>query len=186
MPIVKFVFELYLIILLLRFFLRLFGAHSLNPVYLWIIKLSSFVVRPVEKMLPTHGQFSWACLLVILIIKVIELLLIIYVQINMWPHMGGVIIIAIGQLLYLSANIFFFAIILQAILSWVAYIQRRYFSLQEPLAALTDPLLTPVRRIIPTFGGIDISAIPVLILLQLCQTYLILPIINVGIQLILP
>lgn len=185
MSIIKFLVDLYLIILLLRFFLQLFGAHSYNSAYAWVIKLSSPPVRLFEKLLPTHRQFNWACLLLILVIKLVELLLFIWLQLNTWPHMGGLVIVAIGQLLYLTANVFFFSIILQAILSWVTMIQRKYLSIQEPLATLTNPLLIPVRRILPNLGGLDLSAIPILIGLQLVQTFLLIPIIGFGVQLLL-
>lgn len=185
MSIVKFLFELYLIILLLRFFLQLFGANSYNSAYGWVLKLSSPTIRLFEKLLPTHRHFNWACLLLIFIVKLVELLLLIWVQLHTLPHMGGLVIIAIGQLLYLTANIFFFSIILQAILSWVMMVQRKYLSIQEPLATLTNPLLTPVRRRLPNLGGLDISAIPVLIGLQLIQSFLLIPIVGFGIQLLL-
>ena len=185
MSILKFVFELYLIILLLRFFLQLFGASSYNTAYGWILKLSSPLVRLFEKLLPTHRQVNWACLLLILIIKLIELLLVIWIQLHTWPHMGGLAIIAIGQLLYLTANVFFFAILLQAILSWVMMVQRKHFSIQDPLTTLTSPLINPVRRLLPNLGGLDLSAIPVLIGLQLIQSFLLIPIIGFGIQLLL-
>lgn len=184
MTIINVVFELYLIILILRFFLSLSSASGYNVLYTWIIKLTSPVIKPLEKLLPTHGRFNWACLIVILLLKMIELIILIWLQLQTWPHMGGLILMAFGHLLYLTATIFFYAIILQAIMSWIAMTTHKHFSIQEPLYALTAPLLRPVQRIIPTIGGLDLSAIPVLIVLQLLKAYLFLPIIIAGSQLI--
>lgn len=184
MDLLKFIFELYLIVLIVRFFLQLFGANYFNPFTRWAFKLSNPICKPLEKLLPTHGHFNWACLLGIMVFKLIELLIIIFLTLNTFPHVGGLIIVALGDLLYLTATIFFYAIILQAIMSWVAVINRRYFSLQEPLAVLTNPLIRPVQQLLPSLGGIDFSAIPVLIILHLVKTFLFAPIIGLGVQLI--
>jgi YggT family protein len=164
--------------------LQLFAANNYNVFTRWIITLTNPVIKPCEKLLPTHSRFNWACLIAILFIKMIELLLLIWLQLQSWPHLGGLILVSIGDLLYLTANIFFYSIILQAIMSWITMINQKYFAIQDPLYSLTRPLLRPVQRIIPTVGGLDLSAIPVLIGLQLIKVYLFVPIITLGIQLI--
>jgi YggT family protein len=56
-------------------------------------------------------------------------------------------------------------LIIEAIFSWV--------NPQAPLApfvrALNDPLLRPIRRVVPLIGGIDLSVLVALILLQIAQ-----------------
>ncbi len=71
------------------------------------------------------------------------------------------------------------AIIVQAILSWliafdvinVRNSQMRRFI--DVLSRLVSPILAPFRRFIPTFGGVDVSPILALIIIQAAQTYLI-------------
>ena len=181
---ISILFELYLIVLIVRLLLEWFGANSRNSFCRLIIKLSQLLIKPVQNILPIRGNFNWACFGVIVLIKVIELLILFWLQIHTWPHMGGLAIVALGQLLNLTLNILFWAIILQAILSWIAAINRTYNPLHEVLYTLTIPLLRPAQRLIPPLGGIDISSIPVLILLKLIIAYLISPIIGVGFGLI--
>lgn len=68
-------------------------------------------------------------------------------------------------------NIFFWCIILSAILSWliafeVINTQNRFvFHLYDFLNRITNPFLKPIRRIVPSIGGVDIS--PVILLLAI-------------------
>ncbi len=62
-----------------------------------------------------------------------------------------------------------FAIIARALLSWVR--PDPYNPLVQLLNQITDPILEPLRRVIPPIGGMmDISPIVALILLQILQT----------------
>ncbi len=62
-----------------------------------------------------------------------------------------------------------FAIIARALLSWVR--PDPYNPLVQMLNQVTDPILEPLRRVIPPIGGMmDISPIVALILLQILQT----------------
>lgn len=55
------------------------------------------------------------------------------------------------------------AMILYAIVSWIPSIRGRW---SDYLAMLVEPVLAPVRRIIPPVGGLDLSFLVVLIILQ--------------------
>ena len=69
-------------------------------------------------------------------------------------------------------NLMIWFIIAQAILSWlvafdvVNYRNRFVYSVGSFLEQITRPLLEPFRRIIPSLGGIDVSPIVVILLLQ--------------------
>ena len=69
-------------------------------------------------------------------------------------------------------NLMVWFIIAQAILSWlvafdvVNYRNRFVYSVGSFLDQITRPLLEPFRRIIPSLGGIDVSPIVVILLLQ--------------------
>jgi YggT family protein len=66
-------------------------------------------------------------------------------------------------LIHLSLDLFFYAILLQALLSWV----NPYTPISGVLNALTNPILSPLRRLIPPINGIDFSALVAMILLQM-------------------
>jgi YggT family protein len=88
-----------------------------------------------------------------------------------------------GQFLYFIVrsllDLLIWAIILSAIISWlvafdVINLRNRFVhSLARFLDAVTRPILRPVQRIIPSLGGVDISPIIVILVLQGIATYLL-------------
>ena len=63
-----------------------------------------------------------------------------------------------------SLNLFFFAILIRIILSWVA--PQSYNPISAIAGSLAEPVLRPFRRLIPPIGGLDISPIFAVVLLQ--------------------
>ena len=82
---------------------------------------------------------------------------------------------ALAWLIERVIGLMIFFIIAQAILSWLVafdvinYRNRFVYSVGTFLDRITAPLLEPFRRIIPSLGGIDISPIVVILLLQFVQ-----------------
>jgi YggT family protein len=71
--------------------------------------------------------------------------------------------------LRLTLNVYFFAVLLRVILSWVMPYGLHRNPAGDLLASLTEPLMRPARRLIPAVGGLDLSPIVVLVALQLLQ-----------------
>ena len=63
------------------------------------------------------------------------------------------------------AQVLTFAIFLRAILSWLP-VGGAISPLRDIIQQATDPILTPLRQIIPTIGSIDITPIIAILLLQ--------------------
>jgi len=85
---------------------------------------------------------------------------------------GALAILSFTQLISLLINIFIFAVIANAILSWVS--PGTYNPATSILHSLTEPLLNACRKIIPDLGGLDLSPLIALLGLQLMKM-LILP-----------
>lgn len=86
---------------------------------------------------------------------------------------------ALFGILDLLLRVLMWIIILQAVLSWlVAFnvINTYNQGVRAFLAALdrlTEPLYRPIRRILPDFGGIDLSPLVVLLLIIIVRDYLL-------------
>lgn len=71
------------------------------------------------------------------------------------------------------------AIIVSAVMSWlvafdVINLRNRFvYSLSRFLDAVTRPILRPVQRFVPALGGVDISPIIVLLVIQGIRIYLL-------------
>ena len=81
-------------------------------------------------------------------------------------------------LLYRVIDIYFYILIINIILSWliafnvVNTLNRLVVTILYATNRLTDPLLNPVRRILPNLGGIDISPIILVLCLLFIQDYI--------------
>ena len=179
------ILQLYLIILIVRLLLEWSGASGRNPLCRWLVKLTQPILNPLQRFLPSKGNINWSCLLVAIIVDILQLLCLSWAQMNALPQVGGLLIAALGNLLYLTATIFFWGIIANAILSWVTAMNHTFSPLQEVLYYLTRPLLKPAQKIIPPIGGIDLSPIPVLLLLQLFKGFVATPLIVSGFGMVL-
>ncbi|MDA9864696.1 YggT family protein [Pelagibacterales bacterium] len=81
-------------------------------------------------------------------------------------------------LLYRVIDIYFYILIINIVLSWL--IAFNIVNMQNKIVVtilyatnrLTDPLLNPVRRILPNLGGIDISPIILVLCLLFVQDYI--------------
>ncbi len=92
---------------------------------------------------------------------------------------------ALFSLILTVLDLYWWVIVATAIMSWLVAFDVINFrndivrSVWNFLNALTEPLLRPIRRILPNLGGIDVSPIILLLLLmfvkQLIIDYLVRP-----------
>jgi YggT family protein len=174
---VQVMFELYLLIVMLRFLLQLVRADFYNPVSQFIVKATGPVLTPLRRLVPAFGGMDTSSLLLAWVIKSVELFLIILISgkgtMLLYP-----IMLAIPGLLELTINIFLFSILILVILSWVS--PGSYNPAIGLLNSLTEPVMRPARRIIPPMGGLDLSPMAVLIGLSLLQMLIIPPLEHVA------
>ena len=84
----------------------------------------------------------------------------------------GVVSFAFAELVSLAFNIFVFAIVIQAVISWINP-AGHYNPVGAILRSLTEPLLRHARRYIPPVSGIDLSPIAVLLVLQFLKMLIV-------------
>jgi len=154
--------QLYLLVLLLRLWLPLLRADFRNPLAPAILRLTSPVVVPIRRIVPPIGRLDTATILVAFIIE--YLVLAILVMITRLPAgVFDITITAVSGLVLLSMHLFVFAIFVRVILSWIS--PGGYNPAAAIIFTLTEPLLRPLRRWLPSLGGIDISPVFAIILL---------------------
>ena len=154
--------SLYLLVLLLRFWLPWLRADFRNPLAQGILKLTSPIVIPLRRIVPSFGRLDTATILVAFIVQYVGILLILLI-IGASAAFSAIATTALVKLVILSVNLFMFAIFIRIVLSWIS--PGQYNPATAIITTLTEPLLGPVRRIIPSMGGFDISPIFVIIAL---------------------
>jgi len=165
--------RLYLLILLLRFWLPLVRANFSNPVAQGVMRYTSPLVTPVRRLVPAIGRLDTATVLIAFLLQYAVLFVIISLQgfgrgVNVLGALSTAnTVLALAfqsfiELAMLSVMLFMVAIIIRIVLSLLG----RYFGpISDMLVDLTDPLLRPIRRVIPPLGVVDISAYIAIVLL---------------------
>jgi YggT family protein len=178
---VQILFEAYILVVLLRFFLQLTRSDFYNPLSQFIVKVTSPVLIPMRRAIPGMGGMDISALVLAWILKAVELLIVTALSgAGFQPLLA--ILGAIPGLVELCINIFLYAIIIQAILSWVN--PGTYNPAASLLHSFTAPVLRPVQRLIPPIGGLDLSPMAAIIGLILLKMLLIPPLQKLVVALI--
>jgi YggT family protein len=166
-------FSLVILAALVRFWMQAFRAPSHNPIAHFMMALTDWAVKPMRRVVPGLWKLDWSSLVVAwafeFLLQVLLVLLIGGSPLENPSMLSVLLFISFVKLIRLSIYIFMGAIIIQAVLSWV----NPYHPVAPFFNALTNPFMRPVKRVIPTIGGVDISPVFVLIFFQLL---LILPV----------
>jgi YggT family protein len=159
---------------LLRFFMQLFKTSFYNPLGQMVMALTDFAVKPARKFIPSWKKIDLSTLILAIITQFLLQLALLWLRdfpISVAGNAAWSGILGMGILGVLRATIdlFFYAILLQVILSWV----NPNTPIAPVLTSLTRPLLAPIQRIIPITNGIDFSPVVALILLQMLNVSII-------------
>jgi YggT family protein len=145
------IIDLYLVIVLLRLWMQLTQADFYNPVSQFVYKATQPIVGPLRSFMPMLGKLDTASLIFALALGMLKVAaLVIVIQ--------G-ILTAVSSLL----SMLFWVLVIRAILSWFS---QGYNPVEAMLHQITEPLLAPVRKILPPIGGLDLSVLVVIIGLQ--------------------
>ncbi|HBO4505976.1 TPA: YggT family protein [Pseudomonas aeruginosa] len=165
--------SLYLLIVLLRFILQLVRADFYNPLSQFIVRATKPLLNPLRRIIPGFGGIDLASLVLAILIQLVLMILILML---MGYGVGGFImqllIWSIIAVTSLFLKVFFFALIISVILSWVA--PGSYNPGAQLVNQICEPLLMPFRKLLPNLGGLDLSPIFAFLALKLID----MPVIN--------
>lgn len=165
--------NIYLFLLMLRFLLQASRADYYNPLSQSVVKITQPVVRPFQSFLgPVAGRFDLATLAAGFVLKVVSMVAIFMVIGIGIPPIAGLLIAGVAAIANAILKIYFFALIVMIILSWVAPNASHPGALL--VMQLVEPIMAPVRRVIPPLGMIDLSPIVLLPLIFLMAWWLAL------------
>lgn len=180
---VQAVFDLYIFIVMLRIVLQWVNTDYKNPLLVVIAKLTNPPLKPICRIIPSLHGIDFAAIVLLLALEMLKITLLVLLQNGGIPHLIGLIVLSFAELLNQLINIFFYAILGLAVVSWLSPLAHG--PLIEVLVRISEPLIRPVRRFMPNISGIDISPIPVMIGLKLLTILLVHPLAQIGSQLAL-
>jgi YggT family protein len=155
---------LYLFVLLLRLLLQLTRADFRNPVARGIVQLSNPLILPLRRVLPAAGRIDTASVVAIVAVMAAKLLILLALSGLPLPPPLLLAETLARELARLVLQTYFFAILLYAVMSFVA--QSAYSPGQSLLTSLCEPVLRPIRRHIPAISGLDLSPLWAVIAIQ--------------------
>lgn len=157
-------FDLYIMVVILRIWLQAARADFYNPFSQFIVKATQPVVGPLRRVIPSLGSMDLATMLFAYVLCVLK-----YVALVLIASGGAVtfsadfLFLGLLSLIKAAGGLLFWVLLIRAILSWVS--QGRS-PIEYVFHQLTEPMLAPIRRIIPVMGGFDLSVLVLFIVLQ--------------------
>lgn len=162
---------LFVSLFLLRFLLEQTRSDFRNPVSQVIVRVTNPIVMPLRRVVPGLGGMDVASLVAAFAAQVLVLVLEAFVfRGGALPGIGALLLRTVIELILLMLYLYTLLVFLRVILSWVSP-DPRSSPVVGIVYSLTEPVMAPFRRIIPPIGGLDLSPIVVLVLLQVATVF---------------
>ncbi|HYN12392.1 MAG TPA: YggT family protein [Burkholderiales bacterium] len=148
-------------LLLARFHFQWLRVPFRNPVGEFVLALTSWIVLPARRVIPGMAGLDLATLLLAWTLQALGL----WIQISISGAQPGplaIVMVALVDLLRYSLYILVFAVIVQAVMSWI----NPHAPLAPVFDAMTRPFLRPLRRFVPLVANVDLTPLILLVVLQ--------------------
>lgn len=161
---VKTLIDLYVMVLLLRIWMQWARCDFYNPLSQFIVKITQPVVKPLRRILPSLGPIDTASLLLAFVLTTLKYPILLLIQVGAISLDPMNLLVGLLSLVKSAGYLVFWVIIIRSLMSWIS--QGRG-PVDYMLIQLTEPLMAPIRRILPAMGGIDFSAMVVILILYM-------------------
>jgi YggT family protein len=155
---------LYLFVLLLRLLLQFCHADFRNPIARGVVQLSNPLILPLRRLLPAAGRVDTASVVAVVAVMAAKILVLLALSGLPMPAPLLLARLLLVELARLLLQTYFFAILLYAVMSFVAH--DVYSPVQALLSQLCEPVLRPIRKTIPAISGLDLSPLWAVIAIQ--------------------
>jgi YggT family protein len=160
----------FIFVVLLRFLLQAVRADFYNPISQFIVKASNPMLVPARKLIPGFGGYDLAAIAVLLVLELVAMTLSLLIM--GWPlPIVNMLLWAVLGTIGLFFKLFFWGLLIMVIVSWIA--PNNYNPAIELLKQIIEPLMSPIRKIMPDMGGMDISPIIAFLLINVFEIILV-------------
>lgn len=166
---IDFVFNIYLMVVLLRLWLQFARADFYNPFSQFVVKATQPIVAPLRRLIPAIGRLDTATLVLALVVAGVKIVALNLVLGGTGLNVLSLVVVSCVIVLKEALTLIIYVLILRAIMSWVS--QGRN-PMEMVLGQLTEPMLAPIRRRMPDMGGLDLSVMVVIVFLLFLQKLL--------------
>lgn len=166
---------IYLLAVLLRFLLQIAKADFYNPVSQAVIRITDPMVRILRTFIPGYRGIDFSSLVLAFVVEALAICALIILYGGSIPGVGYIITWAFVGVVLFIINIYYYAILASIIMSFVMMFSGS--TNPHPLLLLvwqlTEPVMAPVRKVIPPMGGLDFSPIFIFIAIQILQNFIL-------------
>lgn len=155
--------SLYVTAVMLRLLLQWVRADFYNPVCQFLVKVTNPVLVPLRRVIPSIGRLDTASIVLMVVLETAAVWILSLMSTLSWTP-AQILLVAAISLVAMLLWTFFILIIAMVILSWVG--QRFHHPIVPLIYQLTDPVLRPIRKVIPPISGIDLSPLFALIIIR--------------------
>jgi YggT family protein len=156
---------------LLRMYMHLMrinlSARAGNPLAPFVFAMTNWLVLPLRRSVPAIGRLDTASLLAAYALVLAKFVLL-GLMMGHIPYWVDLLVMSGLELLNLALSSLVWLVLIYAMLSWV----RAGSDVGYALGQLVEPMLQPLRRVIPQIGGVDLSPLALLVLLQVLEIVL--------------
>lgn len=160
----------FILLLLIRFYMQTARIPFHYGFGQFILKMTNFLVLPIRRVIPSLMGLDTASIFAAWFIAVFMHWLLFALRpwsydFFAWSSMMALILLGVLEVLRSSLYLLFAVVIGLAVLSWV----NPRSPLMAILVQVTEPFLRPLRRVLPTIGGVDISPLILTFLILMIQ-----------------
>ncbi|HEY0230745.1 MAG TPA: YggT family protein [Dokdonella sp.] len=167
-------------LVVLRVLLQCVRANFYNPVCQFLYKITNPVLMPLRKVIPAWRNLDVAGVLLAWLLTAIELGLL-YIVVGQRLGLIGLGVMALADLVDFVLMLYFGLILVRVFLSFVSV--ERANPIVPLIVQLTDPVLKPLRRFIPSVAALDLSPMAAMLIILLARVLIVAPILDLGLHL---
>src|SRR5579875_2217762 len=150
---IEFAFSAAVALFVLRLLAEAVRADFYNPICQFLYRTTNPVLTPLKRVIPNWRRISLAALLIAWLLEIIKNVLL-YTLLGLWTS------------------------VTDALLSWVSVDARH--PLVPLLGKLVDPVLRPLRRLLPAPGGLDLSPLVAIVVILVLRVLVVAPLLDLG------
>ncbi len=162
----------YFIVAIARFLLQALRGDAGNSLVQTIIAMTNPPLRFLRRCMPNLGRLDAAPAVLMFILGFAKLALPLLIAGDAF-NWGGAAALSAAKTIDTVVRLLLFAVLARVVLSWVA--PRNTHPAARLVGDLSEPLMAPWRRLLPTLGGLDFSPIVTILALQLIQQLAVSP-----------
>lgn len=175
--IIQFVFGALIALIVLRVLLQWVRANFYNPICQFLYKVTNPVLMPLRKIVPSWRNIDVAGIALAWVVTAIKLVLL-YATLGQALGVLGLVVLSLADLIDFVLLLFIVLILVRVVISFVG--ADSYHPIVPLIMQLTEPLLKPVRRVLPAVSGLDFSPVLVLLALTLARVLIAAPLLDLG------